>query len=887
MATLVDTLLVALKLDMSGFASDANKAIKALDDLDKKADGASTAVVTMSDDMTGASNAIDDLTKVNHKLITAVDYLTQKIDVVSTALVNQSGEMNEATNSAQDLHKSNQQLAKSTNDIGDSSKNTSSVVLSFSDNIKGVTDNTQEWEKTIKGAVKALAGLFTTIFVSSGLAKLVSEVSQSNDQLHFLSKNLGMNADTIKKWQNVAEMSGGSADGMTATMTNLNKSLWDFVTIGDASILRFFNALEISVVDSQGQLRSLDDILLDMADSFSKMPRPQAYNIAKGMGLDDGTINTLLEGRDAIQKRLDAQKNVVISTKEELELNRQLREQNSVLGQQWEGLKTIVANYLIPRLLKLSTMVTGFLEYLNKHRDTAITLFQGIATVIGITLIPVVARAAIAMLGLFAPLITGTGLILAFVAALWLLYDDYKGWKEGKNSFFDWGEMFKPFVWIMEQLEKLEKWFKGTTIGKWFTDTNGEIDSFKLTLGGIALFLGGPWLASILTTLGLAGLGLLRFFGLPGALIGGAIWAFNELKSKIDEFDWDSAAKDMAKVGVKAAKAVKTVKKLTNAETVSEQGQVLLDTAKSLPEVKLITDSIQVGTNIVKSNTDEQGRVNWSGVVGSTVDSFNKAAKIAVDGAKNKPKPAPNSQPQPKKASSVEVPHQGKRIYTTANGQYIKEGGSRSYRNNNPGNVTWGKYARSMGAIGHDEEVAGHTMAIFPDVETGRNAKRKLIFDDNLYKNLYLNKAIEKYAPEFDKNGKRINNTPQYIRNVLAAVGGINKKMSEYNTEEQNRILDAMRNTEGWKEGKTTFIPKNPTLASNMGIKSFNINEANKFLSQTQRIQSMPAAGATNIKIDMNGDVIVNSRADTIKGTVSDGGEAIRTSLSQIIPSMS
>ncbi|MBE8596863.1 hypothetical protein [Xenorhabdus sp. BG5] len=837
MATLVDTLLVALKLDMSGFANDANKAIKALDDLDKKADGASASVVSMSDGT------------------------------------------NKAANNTRNLNQSNQSLVKSTETVGKTTKNTSNVVLSFSDKLGEASDKTQDMSKSVNGAVKALAGLFTTIFVSSGLAKLVSEISSSNDQLHFLSKNLGMNADTIKKWQNVAEMSGGSADGMAATMSSLNKSLWDLVTVGDASILPFFEALGVGVVDSQGKIRNLDDILLDMADSMSQMQRPQAYNIGKHLGMDDGTINTLLEGREAIQKKLDAQKNLVISTKEELELNRQLREQNSVLSQQWEGLKTIVANYLIPRLLKLSTMVSGFLDYLNKHRDTAITLFQGIATVIGITLIPVVGRAALAMLGLFAPLITGTGLILAFVAALWLLYDDYKGWKEGKQSFFDWGEMFKPFVWIMEQLEKLEKWFKGTTIGQWFTDTNGELDSFKLTLGGLALFLGGPWLASILTTLGLAGLGLLRFFGWPGALIGGAIWAFNEFKSKIDNFDWDSSAKDMAKVGDKAAKAVKTVKKLTNAETVSEQGQVLLDTAKSLPEVKLITDSIQIGTNIVKSNTDEQGRVNWSGVVGSTVDSFSKAAKVVADGAKNKPKPKPLPETQ--------------------------KGNTRGERNNNPLNM---EYAKQKGATveDHPEQRFAKFNTPYEGVERTAWQLRRYSNGQTTGKKLQsVEDIVSTWAPP---GGKDNNHTEDYIQRVAQRLGVGRSDRLDLNNHD---VMYALMNSMSQEEiGKPLPYPKSLVMAAIKGqgdpmvnlaknlsalsdtvskplIPNMDMNAPHDFLSQTQRIQNMPVANVNN-KTDITiGDINVTTTASTVTGTVTDASEAARLSLSQIVPSMS
>ena len=46
-----------------------------------------------------------------------------------------------------------------------------------------------------------------------------------------------------------------------------------------------------------------------------------------------------------------------------------------------------------------------------------------------------------------------------------------------------------------------------------------------------------------------------------------------------------------------------------------------------------------------------------------------------------------------------------------------------AWRNNNPGNIKMGKFARSMGAVARDMQ--GH--AVFPDVETGRAALRRLL----------------------------------------------------------------------------------------------------------------------------------------------------------------
>ena len=114
-------------------------------------------------------------------------------------------------------------------------------------------------------------------------------------------------------------------------------------------------------------------------------------------------------------------------------------------------------------------------------------------------------------------------------------------------------------------------------------------------------------------------------------------------------------------------------------------------------------------------------------------------------------------------------------------------GGSRSWRNNNPGNIEYGPFARSMGAIGSDGR-----FAIFPSYQSGRQAQERLLFDSKGYRNLTIGDAIRRWAPATE------NNVPAYI----AAMGGdADKPMSEYTPEERSRLLDAMQRHEGWKPG--------------------------------------------------------------------------------------
>lgn len=122
--------------------------------------------------------------------------------------------------------------------------------------------------------------------------------------------------------------------------------------------------------------------------------------------------------------------------------------------------------------------------------------------------------------------------------------------------------------------------------------------------------------------------------------------------------------------------------------------------------------------------------------------------------------------------------------------------GARNWRNNNPGNIEYGTFAQSMGAIGTDGR-----FAVFPNYATGKAAKEKLIFDGSKYRGLSLTDAISRYAPPNE------NNTALYQRVVLAAVNGVNKLMNQYTASERNSILAAMEKMEGFKVGKVQDVP--------------------------------------------------------------------------------
>ena len=88
--------------------------------------------------------------------------------------------------------------------------------------------------------------------------------------------------------------------------------------------------------------------------------------------------------------------------------------------------------------------------------------------------------------------------------------------------------------------------------------------------------------------------------------------------------------------------------------------------------------------------------------------------------------------------------------------------GTRAQRNCNPGNITWGAWARAHGAI-HAEAPLGR-YAVFASIVAGFQAMEELLQSPG-YINLSLAQVLERWAPPNE------NATKQYIADVCEWTG--------------------------------------------------------------------------------------------------------------------
>ena len=164
--------------------------------------------------------------------------------------------------------------------------------------------------------------------------------------------------------------------------------------------------------------------------------------------------------------------------------------------------------------------------------------------------------------------------------------------------------------------------------------------------------------------------------------------------------------------------------------------------------------------------------------------------------------------------------------------ELIRQGGTRSWRNNNPGNIRRGSFAEVNGAIGDDG-----AFAIFAHERAGFDAIVSLL-RTRVYRELSLAQAINRYAPPIE------NETSAYLRFVVRETEiAADTVLKGLKGGEIRRIARAIRKMEGWRAGDEH--PHLPTsgvaVADATGGISSAIGAAHEWMSIAEREAAMPA----------------------------------------------
>lgn len=382
----------------------------------------------------------------------------------------------------------------------------------------------------MKGAVAAGAAL-----VSAAAAVNAYAIKQAGaiDQAGKFADSIGVTYENLQKLEFAQQRAGGTTEELRGDLDKLTKTMSSPVP---GEFNQTFYQLGIRARNASGELRSADDVLLDIAKKFEGMSKQRQVQFAEKLGISPGTLKLIQQGRGGIEGLREEAVRLGLVLDENAK-EKAARFQDSLLNSRSvvDALGKSIAIGLLPAMADSLDTFTDWIGANREFISSAITqVVEGVARgfsmfgdavaylyslvvsflgpidgmISGLDATQAIAlTVAIALGAVAASVLAATWPFLAIAAAIGavilILEDLYAAFNGGDSIIGGWVSQFQEA----------------------FPEISGAIGALLELLGKVAVLFGGVLVDS------------LKSFGkIFAAVIGGALDGFTFLLEKADKF---------------------------------------------------------------------------------------------------------------------------------------------------------------------------------------------------------------------------------------------------------------------------------------------------------------------------------------------------------------
>ena len=253
-----------------------------------------------------------------------------------------------------------------------------------SDQFKQLGDNLTKAGNAMKPVSAAGAA------VVAGLGAISYKAGTAADDLNTLSKVTGMSTADLQKYSYAADLVDVSVEAIAKSNKKLTKSAYDAAN-GSKSQAEAFDAIGVSVTDSNGQLRDSDEIFQDVISALGKMTNETERDALaqKLMGKSAAELNPLIEdGGETYKMVSDTLKKYNLDY-----IDQETLDQANAFNDSLDTMKLIgsvaisqigsqLAGYLAPALAKVVDLFGRFAEWLGNLNPKVLAVIGVIAGVV-------------------------------------------------------------------------------------------------------------------------------------------------------------------------------------------------------------------------------------------------------------------------------------------------------------------------------------------------------------------------------------------------------------------------------------------------------------------------------------------------------------------------
>lgn len=249
-----------------------------------------------------------------------------------------------------------------------------------------VQRTTKKTTDAMSASFAKVARDFVGLFVAVGSIKSAigyfGNLTRATRQLGIDAGNFGTSAAELRDWQNAVVLAGGKAEEVTQTMGGLQKSLFDLKFNGNFDDqLQYLARLGVQFQTTTGQVRPFYDIMLDTADAVKRnhFDRATANQYLLAAGFDQGSIQLILAGTEAIKARIAEQRKLPQITQADIEASAELAIAWDKLGQKFEAGAVKLETAAEPAIKTIFDLIGRGIDYVNAHRDDIIAWIKDTA----------------------------------------------------------------------------------------------------------------------------------------------------------------------------------------------------------------------------------------------------------------------------------------------------------------------------------------------------------------------------------------------------------------------------------------------------------------------------------------------------------------------------
>lgn len=347
------------------------------------------------------------------------------------------------------------------------------VIKSFLVSLGFEVDSTGEkkFDATLMGvtlnAVKAGAAIEAAAL---SVVAFTAKIASGLDNLYQASQRTGASAEGIQKLSYAISQAGGSAAAATASLEGMAAFMRN-----NPGAEGFLNRLGIQTRDAKGNLRDMATIFTSVGQKLNSMPFYRARQYAQMLGIDDNTLMAMRRGLGQYSEQYSAMAKAIgfDANKAAASSNRfmtSLKAFGTMAGMARDKIGADMAGGLTGSLDRLRKQMLDNFPKIEAVITRGIKGIMWLADMVGHLVHRLIdgadqiahwwetldtsTREFIVLLGALTVALklvnsafwsSPIGIITALAGAIFLLWDDYRTWKEGGKSLIDW-DKWKPDI---------------------------------------------------------------------------------------------------------------------------------------------------------------------------------------------------------------------------------------------------------------------------------------------------------------------------------------------------------------------------------------------------------------------------------------------------------